>query len=414
MSRLLFFTKMTAILLFIANTGIFSGMTRMIISEEQYQSDPVLMLQINDLSERQWEKANAKVASGEIYSPRDYFKDLGQIYRLEDSLGMTRGIGGVWGSRIIRLQALSLESVRNKHFTWSDVDVVSKEFNENIGGFFRDDARNDLKNASWSDAWETLLNWLVIQYKRGIPLAFIFLLIWIYDEDRKKERFKLNNPVSFLMCLILYPVVLGITLRRWLKISARGFYAEVELRRTKDKFLSMISENEVMAIREFAESCLSLRTWKLKLIGEGFILKRSFASAAVATFICLFLYGHNCFAKAVPDDNQSHPKICCLEYEIDRSGPLEIGKEISYGTDFERSCIFEWIIPATIFKKLENVIRKIAGTVRKIEHVPISGLIARFFITTYLSTKKEIKNEIRRLCVYDGFYGLCPVVCRRP
>jgi hypothetical protein len=395
-----------------ANTGIFSGMARVISEEQKNQSDPALIREVNKLSLYQFEGAKAKIASGKIYSPEDYFKDLGQIYYLEDSLGLPRGAGGLWGSHIIQLQDLSLQSVRNGRFTWSDVDIAAKEFRESMGDFYRNDAMRDLKGASREDAEnaiKTVLTWMMSQYAKGIPLAFIFLLTWLYSEERKKERFRLNSPISFLICLFLYPLIFSITLKRWLKTIGWEFYAEVELRRTKEKFLSMLSDDEIKAIKKFAESRLSLNAWKKELLGKGLTFKRSFALAMLAALICLCLYGRDSHAEILMES----ASVTAIDSNISRAGPMQISWDIGNVSDIETPCVLERFIQVVFLKRPDDIDFKIAGAMKKIEHIPVSGLIVRFFSKIPLLTNQQGDgNEVLEMRDSGDFCGLRSAACR--
>lgn len=264
----------------------------------------------------------------------------------------------------------------------------------------------------WPRVGMDLLSWLFLQYVRGFLPALVLFLVWIGRGDEWGEKkLRLRSPISFTLSLLIYPAVIGIVLRRWFKVTGRGLYAGVELHRTKEKFLTMLSDDEIAAVKCFAKSNLKLDEWKKQLLGEGRTFKRSFALGAISLVVCFVVYG--------PTRSYTEQKVPKAAYSISimngSAGGLERTSFVSQDTTAPSSsfAILEddivWFVQ-TIRVVLEERVEALFGCMKNVEHIPISRL-TNLFINDLLTRKEKGEHENDILNIADSFYS--PGVCAR-
>lgn len=132
-----------------------------------------------------------------------------------------------------------------------------------------------------------LLCWLLQIYLRGLPIAFVLFLIWrikfkddIENESwygLQKPNYVINmGPLSFLVSLLLWPIILGLDIRA--RMSEVIHKTDVLIRRKKMLTVFSKAEEQIlkagrtMSIREFRRYLDSLGLQKQHSFGFGFIM----------------------------------------------------------------------------------------------------------------------------------------------
>ncbi len=131
------------------------------------------------------------------------------------------------------------------------------------------------------------LYWFLQIYLRGLPVAFIMLLIWRlrFKDDIDKEYWyglqkpdsAINlGPLSFFVSLLLWPIILGLDIRA--RMTEAFHQTDVLIRRKKMLTVFSKAEEQIlkagktMSIREFRRYLDSLGLQKQHSFGLGFIM----------------------------------------------------------------------------------------------------------------------------------------------
>jgi hypothetical protein len=193
------------------------------------------------------------------YNAYDYFNDLAEVYRLQNKYS-----GGPSGlSEINELQRLS-----RPHSSLKDIEKARDKFTAE----FRPESRPEP-----AITMPEILHWLAGAYLYLLPWAALIFLVWIFESEKKNF---LKNPLSLLLCLTAYPVVLSWILIKWSKDSGQQILTEAEIRRTKEKFFTLLSEDELHSFRLFAANRIKLRSVRRQLQQRAVRLKHSLVSIA--------------------------------------------------------------------------------------------------------------------------------------
>jgi len=138
----------------------------------------------------------------------------------------------------------------------------------------------------WPSVLASLFVWLGHFYLENFLLAFSLLWLWWYQE---KASLRIKNPLSFLICLLLYPLTIG---RVWYKLSRDNFRTlalKVEFRRRQTDLFSLISEDELADIRLFARSHLKIRDYRRYLDERGLYQRQALLPALAVTLLFLMV-----------------------------------------------------------------------------------------------------------------------------
>lgn len=200
------------------------------------------------------------------YNVEDYFNDLYDFHKKYGTRAST--------IRIHELMALSLQNS-------DDAQIVKARdrYKERIDP--GREARKEFQENTSQLGWGGVAAWLFSTYLYFLPWIFGLFLIWAYETSRKK--FFLANPISFILGTVFYPLTLGYMLFR----RIRG---EVEIRRSKEKIFSLLSEDELKAVGEFVKTRISLSDLKKSAFGKRKVRYRhAFATALCVTVVMLFI-----------------------------------------------------------------------------------------------------------------------------
>jgi hypothetical protein len=152
-------------------------------------------------------------------------------------------------------------------------------------------------------------NWLLATYLRGLPMAFLLFLIWKFK--LKKEA----APVSFLLALLFWPIILAIDIRNRFNetlktvdvVSRRGVLFTLLSKQEKQ----LLEFGKKMTRQEFGEHLDSL----------GMNRKHSFASAFAVTLL-LTITSQLVFSHPVPT-TESKEKVVVLKIDKEGSGAYQ-------------------------------------------------------------------------------------------
>jgi len=136
----------------------------------------------------------------------------------------------------------------------------------------------------WSNFLLSILFWLWKVYLKNFLFAFTLLWIWWYQE---KDSIKIKNPLSFLICLILYPFVIIRVWYKSLNMYGREWALEIDFRRRQTDIFSLISKNEIADIKRFARSNLKIKDYRDYLDSRGLVYRHSLVPAAALTLLLL-------------------------------------------------------------------------------------------------------------------------------
>ncbi len=264
-------------ILFLYNIGFFSiGFSKTF--KDFGKSEPFNFEGQKKLASFVNKKVKVAEKKGTKYSPYDYFNDLYEIEKLEKSMK------GVMSYHILanQLMILQQENMRNGTFSRKDIDKAVKEYKErkDPGSTAREELKLEMSKKTF---WPSVRAWLWHFYLINLPLAFILFMLWWQKE---KKTFKINNPFSFIIALIFYPIIIGLVIHEELSEKSRQYLAEAELRRMKSKMFSILSKNEIEDIRRFATSRgLTLDDWRQYLKNQGLKPQGILVSSLVVTIL---------------------------------------------------------------------------------------------------------------------------------
>jgi hypothetical protein len=205
-------------------------------------------------------QAKHKIANGQKYSADNYFSDLRNIYSVCDSIV---GLKNYCNQEVTQLFDVSYSQQRQSHsfYTQDEIDSAREKY-------FKEDVLRERESATTPIDWLAVLAWFVRCYLYSLPFAFILFLTWLYQES-DYTKLQLRSPFSFAISLLMYPIVIGASIRKWWITSGRLLHAEVEIRRTREVFFSLLSKDEIATIKKFANSKLSLSDFKKGLSEQG-------------------------------------------------------------------------------------------------------------------------------------------------
>ncbi|MFZ2205623.1 MAG: hypothetical protein WAV23_03455 [Minisyncoccia bacterium] len=254
-----------------------------------------------------------------VYDPYLYFRDLKQYEMFEkvylDSLNKTGNGRCVIISCISGMGMSSkgqLVNLRDENWRKIDVDGLAAQNHTQHSGYMRkimsiEEARrywfpSDVARELlvppvrfWSDIFMPIITWLKNIYMRGLPVAFLLFLIWrikfkkeveeTYWQyiDRKKPEFNFGfAPLSFIVSLLFWPIILWIDIRNRLNETLR----KVEVLSRRKNMFSLLSRSDKKLV-EIGKK-MSLKEFREHLENIGMVRKHSFALALVV-ILCLVI-----------------------------------------------------------------------------------------------------------------------------
>ena len=240
-----------------------------------------------------------QVEAAGLYDPDNYFHDLKQFRMFEvlhkDSLDSTtegrilimRCLESGMINRLAYLRdskprkaytnagCMSIENARRK---WFPLEVAK----ENAA------ARSASKTPLAKEFAVWVSGWIIFFYVRGLPFAFLMLLIWRlrlkedyedtywrYEKNCGKILWSTFTPLSFILSLLAWPIVLAVDLiNRW-----NSMLRKVDVLSRREKMMSLFSLKEQQLF--LAGKKMSRKEFKSYLSSNGMVRKHSFAKAFV-------------------------------------------------------------------------------------------------------------------------------------
>ncbi len=382
------FLKVTAIIAFVINTGIFSHFPR---STSEVKVDPVAELAVYRLGETLLHNAERQIARGVPYSPYDYFRDLTIVYNLADTLHVPVGLSNHTNT----LQALSYQFIgEGKSFSYDDIDKAR----DNNFKPFLESRRLRSEPVDWKATSESIVSWLLRQYLLGIFPALALFLCWMVHGTEK--RLRVRNPLSLFLMVLMWPLPIAIIFRKWVKETSREYYARIELQRTKERFFTLLSQDEIAAAKRFAESNLRLGEWRRELLAHGFSFHRSFALATVAFVFCVVATNLGS-AQETADTYSATGKAMMVQGQSSGGIPYITPSGHTMSHDYSPCSVaivenhgFRNYVEPTIVSGPESSRCPIWRS-RKIFHIPVFQLVGREITTLLTNNRNNNENFLR-------------------
>jgi len=280
---LLFLIKIGLFVFFIYNLGVINYITNL-------EKHPPAPLKENFReSDMAWlnEKYEKALELEELYSPELYFKDIAEIQlRLNNNEidrravpcahGTISNLAYLFHQNFDQIRFRSKLSKKEKQEYVNRISEASLKYEEIFTPGITERRSETNKKISDFNYWICLviklIKWLFNQYFKNLLPAFILLWIWWIE---KQKTIKIKNPLSFLLCLLLYPVVITKTWYEKLRNEARYLIMTVNYRQRQVNLFSIFSENEIKEIKKFANSNISLRRYQEILSNEGLPIRHS-------------------------------------------------------------------------------------------------------------------------------------------
>ena len=245
------------------------------------------------------EKITKAKQLGDNYGPEAYFSDLTEIKVKESkndfderaiiNVGYTTNLlCGRFNQNVLNhrksdsqmgydeyLKRLGVARTKHLNITDPDAEKRAQEF------------KIKTSNPSfWTKALIDLFSWLVNFYCKNLPLALILLWLWWYED---KNKLSISNPLSFLICLVLYPFVIT---RVWLlsiRNVSRIFAMSIDYKRRQRTLFSLISDDEMASIKRFAKSDLKLSDYQNYLESRRLVYRHALLPVVMVTCILLLV-----------------------------------------------------------------------------------------------------------------------------
>ncbi len=287
--------KVLLLALFLQNIGFYS-----FIANHKQEIPPPMKA---DNGRADMKYLNEKVARAEKmnrnYGPEAYFADLTEITLKEKRNDFDRFAILQKTNAVQNLLAVFDRNV--KFYRSSATDAEYNQYMERLSqaqekfeeisnpGFHQQEIIDKAKRQQpgyWLNLVISVSAWLAHCYSLNFPLALVLLWLWWYQE---KEKLSINNPISFLICLILYPIVLIRVWSRSLKYGARVFALGIEFKRRQANLFSMISDDEWSLIKKYAHSEFKISAYRQNFENLGLVRRHALLPAMMVITIFMLL-----------------------------------------------------------------------------------------------------------------------------
>jgi hypothetical protein len=312
--------KLLLVILFLQNIGFFS-----FVSNIDTDHKPLLKA---DHGKSDIEYLNGKIRLaenlGKKYSPEQYFEDISEIRLKEKNNEFDYRAAPFVNSSMSSMMTVLQNSINYHRHNDSEAEfqifmqkftTAQKKCSELIDPGQEKDAQEFAAKTSkpifWFNLLISILTWLAGFYLKNLPLGFVLLWAWWYEE---KERLSINNPLSFLICVLLYPVVIIRVWRRSLRYGARMFAMNIEFKRRQTDIFAMISNNELEDIKRFARSDFKLRDYQRYLENRSLIVRHSLVPVGIVALTLLL-------TPKVYSSVDNHSTINTTEYQMPIKAP---------------------------------------------------------------------------------------------
>jgi hypothetical protein len=399
---LLVLAKLTLAIFFLYNIGLFS-----LIGSIEESIPPPIKEERERLLDHQYliEKMEKARAMGSQYGPEEYFSDLTDIRLKEKANDFDRSVVVRINTTINEMQKVFSVNERasrkisreSENDFFARIDSARNLFYQQVEPELLEATKKSEEISGWMFLLEVLRSiwhWFIGFYLKNLPLAIILLWLWLYQ---KTKSLRINNPVSFFICILLYPIVIIQTWRKMLDYNARIFFMSIELKsRGKDLF-SLISENELIEIKSFARDKIKLSQYRAHLEDGGLQKQHSLFIVILPTFLILMAASANCFGNDSHYDFKEHMERELIE---NINAPPDVLFEISEedpegdNTDSFPLCLSEVFLIKIyfLFKKVFRFYLKepFKGHLQRLKPIPLS---INVFSNQLFKKKTLIKNQ---------------------
>jgi hypothetical protein len=251
--------------------------------------------QIQYLQDSILDLRRGQIKAGDLYNYDEYIGDLAQINLIEIQNGFApNGSGQVLSNPLLELYSEAVRVGENHAPTEQEREDAENIYASITGiqGWISGESPDwdETYDSEISDFnWNDFFSWTFRKYLKFFPLIFLLYAFWFFT-DGKVSKFMRRNPFSFVLAVVLYPVVIFMLFRDLFVTKARSFLAETDYRRTKDEFFSVLSKDELGRIKDFARSSRKLFEWRKELQEEGRIFKHSFVLVLIFTIFFGFMF----------------------------------------------------------------------------------------------------------------------------
>ena len=363
---LLFVLKTGLFIFFVYNTGIFSYLSNMEKTPPPPRKTDRGRADIDWLNEK-YERA---LQLGAQYGPEQYFADLAEIhlkqnqndfdYNVSISLqGFISNLNTRFSDNFYRIRMVSHDYEVNAYL--SRIRNSQAKYDElvNPGSTAKQAAQRERVNAKgyWLNIFFTFLAWIFKQYLKNFLSAFILLWIWWYQEQ---EVVKINNPLSFLVCLLLYPIVIIRTWAMRLNENTKYLVMTIEYRRRSKNLFALFSDNELTELKSAVKTKISLTDFRLSLEQRGLTINHALLPALVVSLLLISLPNKSISRQNTGSDSnckqikllQNAPPSTSVNFSADYdfanfdliivkadTSPFIIEKMINYLVDYTEKCL---------------------------------------------------------------------------
>lgn len=363
-------------LLFVLKTGLFVffvynlGAVSYILDTKKHPPAPLKEnFKEEDLD---WlnEKYENALKLGAQYSPELYFSDITEIQLKQKTNEFDRrsllSVNSITSSlaTIFHQNLLSLKSKSNGAETLSymeRVNLANEKYDEILNPGItkrRQQLSSEIETLNyWLNLLATLLLWILNQYLKNLIPAFLLLWLWWYQEQKS---IKINNPLSFLLCLLLYPIVIIRTWAMRLNENARYLVMTIEYRRRNKNLFALFSDNELAEIKKLVKTKISLADYRLTLEQCGLTINHALVPALIVSLLLISLPAKTMSSPEVSSSlglNQTElwqnaPPSVSINLSVDYNyvnfdsiiieeniSPFIIEKIITYLVDYAEKCL---------------------------------------------------------------------------
>ena len=283
--------KLTLTALFLFNIGLISLFRNLKPSVQPPDKGAAWVKDMNFLNE----KIKRAEALGRKYTPELYFSDLTDI-RLKEKNNdfdrrvlVNRSVDLLFNCFNNNLVNTRMHSTNAEYCSLMNRLSAARGKHEEIldpgCGARRAKSEAEMKVPGyWRGVLLSILVFLGKFYLKNFLLAFVLLWTWWY---REKEKIAINNPTSFLICLLLYPITI---VRVWCKTGERGareLAMSIMFKRRDTDIFSMISDDELADIKRFAKSNLKISDYRAYLNNRGLVCQHSLVPVIMVTLLFL-------------------------------------------------------------------------------------------------------------------------------
>jgi hypothetical protein len=274
------FLKLAIFFVFLWNTGVIQ-----LIYETQknkppekeltWQEQRTLAQSVQKFWSEKYRLAQAKDRQGAKYSPYDYFADMTEFHL------KFKGISAGVNYDISSCQSLmNSELGQNRRYSYDDLTLARDKYYLAIGQ--ADQVSGNQKQIDWRVPATKVLYWMINMYWHN--LIFVLFLFVLWDAQRR-GKLVIKNPLSIIINTILHPLTLSIIFFQYMSTKIM----ESEFRRTKDKFLTVLSEDELQFVQTVIRRGFSRKEFKALLAVRGSMIRHSLAWGLMATILITIL-----------------------------------------------------------------------------------------------------------------------------